>query len=139
MKQRTLLLFVMTAVITILQAQENRKASKTTTGYAITAVAKGGKSWKEVRLIDIITGSIVKSIYDSKQETEALNARTGKAIVKKDLATNKTTMTTLTDLSSAKKIVNLDQELNNATGNNVKTYRSTIAIRQNVSTDKPFF
>ena len=138
MKQRTLLLFVMTAVITSLQAQENRKASKTTTGYAITAIAKGGKSWKEVRLIDITTGSIVKSIYDSKQETEVLNARTGKAIVKKDLATNKIITTTLTAPSSAKRIVNLDQELNNATDNNVKTYTRTIANRQNVSTDKPF-
>jgi hypothetical protein len=137
MKQRILLLFVMTIVITTLQAQENQKSSKTTTGYAITAVEKGGKSWKEVRLIDITTGSIVKSIYDSKQETETLNARTGKAIVKKDQLANKTITTTFSTPSSSKKIVNLDQELNTTNGN-AKTYSRTVVVRQNVSTDKPF-
>ena len=138
MKQRLLLLFVMTAIITNLQAQKNEKVSKTTTGYAITAVAKGGKSWKEVRLVDVTNGSIVKSIYDSKQETEALNARTGKAVVKKDLPGNNTFTKTITIPSADKKIVNLDQELDKAIGNNVKTYTRTVVIRKNVSTDKPF-
>jgi len=138
MKQRILLLFVMTAFITTLQAQKNQKSLKPTTGYAITAVEKGGKSWKEVRLIDINTGLIVKNIYDSKQETETLNARTGKAVVKKDLATNKTSAATLIVSSSAKKIVNLDQELNVANGNNAKMYTRNVIVRENTSLDKPF-
>jgi major membrane immunogen (membrane-anchored lipoprotein) len=103
MKQKLLLLFVMTALITNLQAQKNNKASKTTTGYAITAVDKGGKSWREVRLVDVTNGSIVKSIYDSKQETEALNARTGKAVVKKDNPGNETFTTTIRTPSADKK------------------------------------
>src|SRR5258705_12547273 len=90
MKQKLLLLLVMTALITNLQAQKNDKASKTTTGYAITAVEKGGKSWREMRLVDVTNGNIVKSIYDSKQETEALDARTGKAAVKKEQLDDKT-------------------------------------------------
>ena len=138
MKQRLLLLFVMTAFITNLQAQKNEKASKTTTGYAITALDKGGKSWKEVRLVDVTSGSIIKSIYDSKQETEALNARTGKAVVKKDQPGNETIKTIFPTPSADKKIVNLDQELDKATGSHVKTYTRTVVIRQKVSTDKPF-
>jgi hypothetical protein len=43
-----------------------------------------------VRLIDISAGTVVKNIYDSKQETEALNARTGKAVIKKDQSGHKT-------------------------------------------------
>ncbi len=140
MKQRLLLLFVMTVFITNLQAQKNDKSSKTTTGYAITAFEKGGKSWREVRLVDVTSGSIVKSIYDSKQETEALNARTGKAVLKKDQPGNKTFTTTFTTPSPSadKKVVNLDQVLDKATGNNVKTYTRTVVIKQNVSLDKPF-
>ena len=138
MKQRILLLFVMTAFITTLQAQQNQKSSKPINGYAITAVEKGGKSWKEVRLIDITNGSIVKSIYDSKQETEALNARTGKAVIKKDQPINKTSTVTLNSQSPPKKIVNLDQELDASIGNNVKAYTRTIVLKQNISTDKPF-
>ena len=114
MKQKLLLLLVMTILITNLQAQKNDKASKTTTGYAITAVEKGGKSWREVRLVDVTNGSIVKSIYDSKQETEALNARTGKAVVKKDQPGNKIITSTFTNPSASKKTVNLDQELEKA-------------------------
>jgi hypothetical protein len=138
MKQKLLLLLVMTALITNLQAQKNDKASKTTTGYAITAVEKGGKSWREVRLVDVTSGNILKSIYDSKQETEALNARTGKAVVKKDQPDNKILTTTFTTPSADKKVVNLDQELDKAAGNNVRTYTRTVVIRQKISMDKPF-
>jgi Secretion system C-terminal sorting domain len=138
MKQRTLLLFVMIAFITTLNAQRNQKSSKSINGYAVTAVDKGGKSWKEVRLIDVTTGSIVKSIYESKQETEVLNARTGKAVIKKDQAANKTFMTTLASPTSEKKVVNLDQELDKAIGNNVKMRTTNVIIRQKISTDQPF-
>jgi hypothetical protein len=48
-----------------------------------------------------------KSIYQSKQETEALNARTGNPVVKKDMTVAK---------APVKKIVNLDQELAVANG-----------------------
>jgi hypothetical protein len=81
MKRKTLLLLVMTSFITYSYSQ---KKQQPTTGFAITAVEKGGKSWKEVRLVDIGTGEPIKDIYKSAQDLEALNARTGKPVVKKD-------------------------------------------------------
>ena len=83
MKRKTLLLLVMASFITAAHAQ--KKQSKSITGYAITAQQKGGKSWKEVRLVDITTGSELKSIYQSTQELQALNARTGKPVMKKEI------------------------------------------------------
>ncbi|MDZ4807388.1 MAG: T9SS type A sorting domain-containing protein [Bacteroidota bacterium] len=150
MKQKILLLFVMTAFITTLQAQKASKASKTTTGYAITATEKGGRNWREVRMVDVTTGETVKTIYDSKQETEILNARTGKAIVKKDQNNNKTSTTTFTtngnvftvapSHSTHRKVVNLDQALEKANNinTNVNNHVRVVVIRQNIQTDKPF-
>src|SRR6187551_669443 len=109
--KKTLLLLVMTSIITGAFAQKRKKAEQPLTGYAITAVEKGGKSWKEVRLVNITSGEEIRSIYQSKQETEALNARTGNPIVKKDMTVAK---------APVKKIVNLDQELAVANGSNVR-------------------
>ena len=145
----------MTAFITTLQAQKASKASKTTTGYAITATEKGGRNWREVRMVDVTTGETVKTIYDSKQETEALNARTGKAIVKKDQANSKTSTTTFTTSgnvftvapsnSTHRKVVNLDQVLERSNHNintnvntNINNHVRVVVIRQNMQTDKPF-
>ncbi|MEK7225618.1 MAG: hypothetical protein AAB221_08040, partial [Bacteroidota bacterium] len=140
MKQRILLLFVMTAFITTLQAQKSDKSSKPVTGYAITAIEKGGKSWKEVRLIDINSGTVVKNIYNSKQETQPLNARTGNAVVKKENpGSSKTYTTTLTSPAPERKVLNLDQELDKANGNHqVRTHVRTVVIREHISSDKPF-
>ncbi len=122
--KKALLLLVMTSVITIAFAQKRKKADEPLTGFAITAVEKGGRSWKEVRLVNITSGEEVKSIYQSKLETEALNARTGNPVAKKDVTANKV---------PAKKVVNLDQELN-ATQNHVR-----VVVKQPASQyDKPF-
>lgn len=126
--KKTLLLLVMISVITGVFAQKRKKAEQPLTGYAITAVEKGGRSWKEVRLVNITTGEEIKSIYQSKQETEALNARTGNPVVKKDMTVAK---------APIKKIVNLDQELAAANGNNVRV--RTVVINNNSNQyDKPF-
>ena len=145
MKQRILLLIVMTAVITNIQAQKKNKAVPGTTGYAITAVEKGGRSWKEVRQIDAASGAILKTIYDSKQETEALNARTGKPVLKKDgsvklpTSAEKVYTRTLTAPPIEKKVVNLDNELDKANGNHIRTYTRTIVVRRHeLPNDKPF-
>lgn len=149
MKQRILLFFVMTAFITSVHAQKSGKGS-TTTGYAITAAEKGGRAWREVRLVDVTTGAEVKNIYDSKKEAEPLNARTGKAIVKKDPATAAKTNTqtyTVTTHSPAgagtvqKKVVNLDQVLDKANGNintHTRTYTRVVMVSHVPSPDKPF-
>src|SRR5215210_6497867 len=126
MKRKILLLPVMMLFITALHAQ--KKQQKQQTGYAITAAEKGGRNWKEVRVIDITTGQEVRSIYQSSQEVEPLNARTGKPIVKKESKATATTMT--------RKVVNLDQELSKAQGNLQPT--RIVMVSKSVQSDKPF-
>jgi hypothetical protein len=140
MKRITLLLLVVSLFTTTILAQ--KKQQKKITGFAITAQEKGGRSWKEVRLMDISTGEELKTIYESTKEMEALNARTGKAIVKKNVpAIEQKTVT-------VRKIVNLDMELEKAQGNNVaRTGLATVAPRKmivvrgmnrEIQTDQPF-
>ena len=126
--KKTLLLLVMISFITGAFAQKRKKAEQPLTGYAITAVEKGGRSWKEVRLVNITTGEEIRSIYQSKQETEVLNARTGNPIIKKDMTAAK---------APVKKIVNLDQELAVANGSNVRVKTVVINNHEN-QYDKPF-
>ena len=140
MKQRILLILVMTSVITGANAQ---KKQPKTAGYAITAVEKGGRSWKELRLVDAGTGEAIKAIYESKTELPALNARTGKPVVVK--AHNPaSTMTilkkdgstyTATIRESSKKVVNLDQELNSIQPDQIRQIR---IIKTPESVDQPF-
>lgn len=140
MKRKTLLLLVMISFIITANSQKKQKEKEPTTGFAITAVEKGGRNWKEVRLVNVNTGDEIKSIYQSTQETEALNARTKKPVVKKDLTPSHTSTTTTRTVTvrnvagvqepkpadqavierkivAQKKIVNLDDELNKAQGN----------------------
>ncbi len=139
MKQRLLLFLVMTAFITTLQAQKkNKNDEKTITGYAITAMEKGGKSWKEVKLIDINSGAVLKNIFDSKQETQPLNARTGNAVVKKEQNNSRTYTATIIHPAADKKVVNLDQELDKASSNNIRTYTRTVVIREGGMGNSPF-
>jgi hypothetical protein len=136
MKQKILLLLVCIAVINVVKAQQAKKAI---TGYAITAAEKGGRSWKEVRMVDISSGAELKTIYDSKSESQALNARTGKPVVKKEPAENKTTTATVytTRAPVQKKVVNLDEVLDK-NNTNIRTYTRVVVMRQPVQTDKPF-
>lgn len=113
MKCKILLLLGMTMLISSVEAQKNKKSKQTkTTGYAITAIEKGGRSWKEVRLVDLESGEVLKSVYDSKQEVQPLNARTGKPVIaaEKNSSTSASTVTVVE--RPARKVVNLDQELN---------------------------
>ena len=81
MKQKILLLLVGTAVVSTLSWAQK---TKQVTAFAITGVQKGNHNWTEVRLVDVATGQEVKTIYQSSQQPEILNARTGKAIIKKE-------------------------------------------------------
>ena len=126
--KKILLLLVMSSIITVAFSQKRKKSEQPLTGYAITAMEKGGRSWKEVRLVNITTGEEIQSVYHSKTETEAVNARTGNPIVKKDVVASKA--------APAKKIVNLDQELAVAQGNHVRV--KTVMVHPSVSYDKPF-
>ena len=140
MKRRILLFFVMSALITTTQAQKSGKSSKPVEGYAVTAAEKGGHAWREVKLVDVGSGTEVKSIYNSQQQTDPMNARTGKLIEKKDQTNNSkfsTVTFTKTITPDVKKVVNLDD----AIGNTVRTTTCTkvIVYRQaTVQSDKPF-
>ncbi|MEI9910947.1 MAG: hypothetical protein WDO71_15515 [Bacteroidota bacterium] len=132
MKPKTLLLLVMTSCIISVHAQ---KKQKPLTGYAITAAEKGGRNWKEVKLLDVTTGEALQSIYQSTQETEALNARTKKPVVKKNIVNNTTELITV---SPTKKIINLDDELNKVQGINVIAKKQMIVARTKEQPGKPF-
>lgn len=83
MKQKILLMLVAFSFIVGANAQ---KKSKPVTAYAITAAEKGNSKWTEVRLVNLNTGDEIQSIYNSSVEVSTLNARTGKPIVKKEMA-----------------------------------------------------
>jgi Secretion system C-terminal sorting domain len=152
MKQKTLLLFVMSLFITTTFAQQNKK-QKETTGYAITAYEKGGRNWKEVKLVNIVTGEELQSVYNSKAELQPLNARTGKPVVKKETPA---VQELRLDQAKQRRVVNLDQELNTVQpqehrihitspdGNSLRTHtiegtNYTIHYRiKREATDKPF-
>ena len=77
MKRKTLLLFVCSSFLLTVTAQ---KKAKKITAFAITAPQKGQSNWSEVRLVDIGSGEELKTVYQSKQELEVLNARTGEEL-----------------------------------------------------------
>ena len=149
MKQKTLLFFVMTLFITSAIAQKKERKQEDPVGFAITAFEKGGRSWKEVKQVNTVTGEELKSIYNSKTEMDALNARTGKPVAKKTNHLSKINP----DLQK-KKVVNLDQELNtvnpqqrtvytyDANGNLKTTIRHDVIVHFKTSiidqSDKPF-
>ncbi|HEU4633919.1 MAG TPA: T9SS type A sorting domain-containing protein [Flavisolibacter sp.] len=85
--KRNILLSLLLASFLCANAQ---KKQKPVTAYAITALQKGQNNWTEVRLIDINTGEELKTIYQSSQEIERLNARTGKPIAVKEMAKQQT-------------------------------------------------
>ncbi len=62
---------------------------KQQTAYAITSSTKGAYVWTEVKLIDINTGEVVRSVFDNDgNNLQAFNARNGKAIRVKDAQGN---------------------------------------------------
>lgn len=75
-----LLLSAMSLAACSLHAQRDK-----VTGFAITGSAMGERGWKQVRMLDMKTGAELKAVYTEPAETEILNARTGKAIEKRDV------------------------------------------------------
>jgi len=143
MKRTILLVMVMTSLITASQAQKNSKKEQKLTGYAITAPQKGQTGWKEVRLVDINSGEELQTVYKTAQEIPVLNARTGDAVVKKDLASNNTSYSrtvTTTTATTIRKVVNLDAELDKASGRTVQPQKVVVVYHEGskVSSDKPF-
>jgi type IX secretion system substrate protein len=160
MKRKILLVITVLLSFTFIQAQTSKsKKDKTISGYAITSAQKGDNGWKEVRLVNINTGEELKSIYQSKQEVQPLNARTGEPIAKKEInvgsgigtgvsrsvgmSSNSTVVSTPVlktvpvNTSPEKKVINLDDELRDQV--RVRTVIYVNEVRNmSVQTDKPF-
>ncbi len=130
MKPKTLLLPVAIFFVTAVAAQKGREVL---TGFAITSAEKGGRSWKEVRLVNIETGEVEKSIFSGNAETKALNARTKKPITAPAVGS---TISASMPARTEKKVVNLDQELSEAQGSNVKVVRVIHRVKEDAT--KPF-
>ncbi|WP_205512611.1 T9SS type A sorting domain-containing protein [Longitalea arenae] len=65
----------------LLSANTQLSAQQLTTAYAITSTEKGNFNWTDVKQIDFTTGTVTRSIFDSKQASFTVyNARTGKEI-----------------------------------------------------------
>lgn len=80
MKLRLLLFLAGSLFLLSAQAQKAKKF----TAFAITGAEKGSSNWSEVRLVDLVSGEELKSVYKPSQELSILNARTGKPVVKRD-------------------------------------------------------
>jgi len=93
--------------LSILTCAEAQKKEKPVTAYAITGVQKGNTAWTEVRLVDVISGEELQTIYASNAEAEILNARTGKPVVKRD-ATATTSSLTAVAPEGATRIIEKD-------------------------------
>jgi len=110
MKRKLLLTVATILLIASVMAQKTKQI----TGFAITAPQKGQSGWKEVRLIDMVTGDELRTIYKSNDEIEILNARTGNPVVKKEMTATP---------ASTKKVVDLDRELDNKdAASNMQSY-----------------
>ena len=120
--KRILLPLLLAAPACLLYAQKKQKQP---TAYAITAMQKGQSSWTEVRLVNLATGEELKKIYQSSNEVDILNARTGKAVVKKDIAPK---------TAPAEDVV-VTRTNNNG---NITVTTRRISRSQPLQTDKPF-
>lgn len=108
MKRKTLLL--MTVMTTFVTAPFAQKKQEPVTGFAITSMEKGGRIWKEVKLLNFSTGEVVRSVFDSKSETQPLNARTKKPVVKQQPLPAQTAVAEPAVMKT-RRVVRLDEEL----------------------------
>lgn len=74
---------MMTSFITVLNAQSKKSGYM----YAITPPEKGRSDWKEIRRIDLRSGT-VESIFQATTQAQLLNARTGKPIKQEPATTS---------------------------------------------------
>jgi hypothetical protein len=77
------ILLTLCAVTFVLAATAQKKQ---TLAFAITSAEKGTYQWTDVKLVDINTGALVRTIFDSKQPKsfKVFNARSGQEIAVAD-------------------------------------------------------
>jgi hypothetical protein len=81
------------ATCTLLAALQVSAQQKQTTAFAIVSSEKGNFNWTDVKQIDFTTGTVTRSVFDSKQTNFTVySARTGKEL--KPVTQNGVTVTT---------------------------------------------
>src|SRR5215203_4513963 len=126
MRLRLLLTLAGGFLLLTAQAQKTKKS----TAFAITGSEKGSSNWSEVRLVDISNGEELQNIYKPTQEPSILNARTGKAVVKKDNSAKLQTA----DAAREHQV----EEIRNVEGDKVVVVRKVTRTKAPLSYDKPF-
>lgn len=130
-------ILLLTVTVVSVHAAQAQQAKKSITGYALTAADKGGRGWKEVRMVDINSGTELKTIFSSKSATQPLNARTGKPVVKKEVTEEKAmTSTVAIPEVTIKKVVNLDKVIEQNI--NQRQVTRVIIRRSPINPDQPF-
>jgi len=110
MKRKTLLVFAGMSVF--ISASRAQVAPEVIKGFAITSAEKGGRSWKEVRMINVQSGEEMQSVFGAKSTIKPLNARTKRPVVSLLQASANTPLEMrLSAAPVARKVVNLDDEL----------------------------
>src|SRR5687767_10260702 len=73
-------------VITLTLSATAQQKQQQTLAYAITSAEKGTYQWTDVKLVDINTGQLVRTIFDSKQinSYKVYHARSGQQITVAD-------------------------------------------------------
>jgi len=119
MKLKTLLSLFCISFVFISEAQKN-------TAFAITGTQKGQTNWSEVRLINMETGEEIKTVYQKSQQVEILNARSGKPVAAKDIASQQ---------ALQKQGLNQEEITRSVDGNKIMV---RYASRQPVNLNEPF-
>jgi hypothetical protein len=101
--------FTLASCMLLITAQLS--AQRQSTAYAITSSEKGNFNWTDVKQIDFTTGSVTRSVFDSKQTNfTVFSARTGKEI--KPLTQNGVTTNTTIPVASLSAACAYDQRHN---------------------------
>lgn len=139
-------ILLMSLACSFLLGATAQKKSKPVNAFAITSVEKGNGRWTEVREVNLQTGEELKSIYRSAEEVPVFNARTGKAIVKKENEVAKTARTmaarrgpkrllvTVGDSEAERKLINsgISTDASVKSRTNVNPRTKVVMVRSNV-------
>lgn len=78
---------ILLALLTPVIAYTAEAQQSPSVAFAITSAEQGKFQWTNIKMIDLSTGEVLRTIYDGKQPYNAYNARTRKEIAVKNAAT----------------------------------------------------
>jgi|ADGO01.1.fsa_nt_gi hypothetical protein len=69
---------ILLALLTPVIAYTAEAQQSPSVAFAITSAEQGKFQWTNIKMIDLSTGEVLRTIYDGKQPYNAYNARTRK-------------------------------------------------------------